>query len=67
MPHTFEAIVADRFLEIPKAIVAARRRRRVHAEVAGRSFDAELIHHGGKFFLPVDCEPGTQVTVTLAG
>ena len=66
MAHTFEAIVADRFLEIPKAIVATLDRRRVRAEVAGRSFEAELIHHGGKFFLPVDCEPGAQVTVTAA-
>ena len=66
MAHTFEAIVADRFLEIPKAIVATLPGRRVQAEVAGRSFEVELIHHGGKFFLPVECEPGTQVTVTLA-
>jgi hypothetical protein len=66
MPHTFEAIVADRFLEVPKAIVATLDGRRIHAEVAGRSFEAELIRHGGRFFLPVDCEPGTQVTVTVA-
>jgi hypothetical protein len=67
MSHTFEAIVADRFLEVPKAVVAALGGRSVRAEVAGRSFDAELVHHGGKFFLPVVGEPGTQVTVTLAG
>jgi hypothetical protein len=66
MAHTFEAIAADRFLEVPKAVVAALGVRSVHAEIAGRTFDAELIHHGGKFFLPVDCEPGEQVTVTLA-
>jgi len=66
MPYTFEAIAADRFLEVPKAVVAALGARRVHAEVAGRSFDADLIHHGGKFFLPVECDPGSQVTVTLA-
>jgi hypothetical protein len=66
MAHTFEAIVADRFLEVPKAIVAALGARSVRAEVDGRSFDAELLHHGGKFFLPVDVEPGTQVTVTVA-
>ena len=28
--------------------------------------DAELIRHAGKFFLPVEAEAGTQVTVTLA-
>jgi hypothetical protein len=66
MAHTFEAIVADRFLEVPKAIVAALGERSVRAEVEGRSFDAELLHRGGKFFLPVDAEPGSQVTVTLA-
>ena len=66
MPHTFEAIVADRFLEVPKAVVAALGRGPVRADVAGRSFEAELIHHGGRFFLPVDADPGEQVTVTLA-
>jgi hypothetical protein len=66
MAHTFEAIVADRFLEVPKAVVAALGVRSVRAEVAGRSFEAELIHHGGKFFLPLDAEAGSQVTVTLA-
>jgi hypothetical protein len=66
MPHTFEAIVADRFLEVPKAIVATLERRRVRAEVEGRSFEAELLQRGGRFFLPVDAEPGSQVTVTVA-
>jgi hypothetical protein len=66
MAHTFEAIVADRFLEVPKAVVAALGARRVRAEVAGRRFDAELVHHAGRFFLPVEAEPGRQVTVTLA-
>jgi hypothetical protein len=64
MPHTFEAIVADRFLEVPKALVAVVGRR-VRAEVDGRAVEAELIRQGGRFFLPVDAEPGAQVTVTL--